>query len=86
MVRYPYSFTWSAEIERFYSDRRIYLGHHIRIAGFFKEGKTVTLPCRVVAEENATMPNRGFNSAGAFTYSIANLGSDTEIGRCCSIS
>lgn len=86
-VQYPFTFHWSARVERFFEDREVYLKNAFKVKNIWKVGEKVTLPVRVTVEPFAAMAGRaGFVSAGAFTYAHSSFGGNARIGRYCSIA
>lgn len=85
-IKYPYSFTYTEEVESFFIRNNIFLQHPFKIKGVYKYGETLTLRGKVVVEPYSTMSKGHFTSTGSFSFYQSNLLPPTVIGRYCSIS
>ena len=85
-IKYPFIFSWTREIEEKFEENSIYLNHHNKIEGVFREGDVVKIARSIIVEPHATMPRRNFMSMSAFSYSVSYIGQDTQVGRYCSIA
>lgn len=86
-VKYPYTFTYSEEIERFFVDNSIFLKHPFKISDVYKMGDVITLRGPVIVEPFSTMAgNKAFASCGSFSFFQSMFGPPNRIGRYCSIS
>jgi acetyltransferase-like isoleucine patch superfamily enzyme len=86
-VKYPYTFTYTEEIEQFFIDNNIFLKHPFSIKGIYQMGDKVTLRGQVLLEPFATMPGKNiFASCDAFSFFQSNFAPPTRVGRYCSIS
>ncbi|WP_281284850.1 CatB-related O-acetyltransferase [Azomonas agilis] len=85
-ITYPFKFTYTEDIERFFYEKQIFLAHIQKISGVFKMGEQLTIPGKILVEPYSTMPARSFISSGAFSYCFSRLGPRVSVGRYCSIA
>lgn len=85
-VSYPYVFIYTEEVERFLTERSLFLSHPFKIKGVYSYGEEVRIEAPVFVEPFTTMPGRaGFVSCGAYTYLFSNPGAGITFGRYCSV-
>lgn len=85
-IKYPFIFCWTKKIEEKFKENSLYLNHHNKIEGVFKEGEALKITRSIIVEPYSTMPRRHFISMSAFSYSMSGIGQDTKVGRYCSIA
>lgn len=86
-LTYPFTVTFNESMILFLKKERIYLRHHNQIEGVIGMGQPITFTHPVYVEPEATMPDGGFCSSGAFSYGrSAAVAQDTEVGRYCSLA
>lgn len=86
-VKYPYTFKYSENIEKFLIENSLFLRHPFRISDVYKFGDDITIRGQVILEPFSTMAgNKIFVSCGSFSFIQSTLVPPTKIGRYCSIS
>lgn len=87
MIKYPFRFIYTKEIEDFFRKENIFLKHPFQIEGVYNFGETITIPKEIIIEPYACLSGKNcWMNMGAWSYTQSNLGPDALIGRYSSIS
>lgn len=87
VVKYPFVFEWTPEIEALFVENNVFLKHPFIIEGVYKPGDKITLRAPISMEPYAAMSGRnGFMNCGGFSYLHTNFAEYANFGRYCSVA
>lgn len=85
-IIYPLSFRWSPACTRAMQDLPVFFRNFRVPHPRFADGDVVTIPRRVLAEPDSTMPDGGWLTMGAHSYVNESFRGHAVVGRYCSIA
>ena len=85
-MKYPLLLKWSAAMEAYCEEQKIYLAHPLRVRGIYNVGDPIKINGPMAVERYGTLVRNHFFSIGAFSYANTFLPHDIRIGRYCSIA